>query len=303
MGGLEGIKVLVTGATGFVGTNLVRRLVDEGARVSIISRSKTMLDAVRADLLDYGSLVQAMEKIEPEKVFHLGAFVDLNRDYQTATKCVQTNIQGTLNLLEASKGRELSSFVYLGTYEVYGFNPTPFDEEQPVNPVSPYSISKVSGEHLCKLYNNLYGLPVILLRLSHLYGPQQDPERLIPYVVRCALRNEEIKLTAGDQTRDYLFVEDAVKAILKSSISDRAVSGLFNIGSGREYSVREIVEKILELTDSDIVPGFGELQRRSYDPERLYCDISRAKEVLDWVPDHTLEEGLKKTIEWYKNAC
>jgi UDP-glucose 4-epimerase len=312
MGSLEEMNVLVTGATGFIGSHLVKRLVEEGARVNILSRSEETrknlilkdLDAglkiCKADLHDYDSIKMCADKVEPKKVFHLGAFVDLKRDFHTAKECVKTNIHGTLNMLNALKDINCSSFIHLGTYEVYGFNPVPFREEQPVDPLSPYSISKVCSESFCRFTNKIYNTPIVLLRLTNVYGPNQKSERLIPYVIRCCIEKKEIKSTEGNQTRDYLYVEDAIEAIIRSSITEKAISEVINIGSGKEYKVKEAVQKILDLMGSSITPHYGRLEHRAYEPERWYCDITKAKKILGWGPRYNLEEGLRKTIRWYE---
>ncbi|RLJ07297.1 MAG: hypothetical protein DRP16_03715 [Candidatus Aenigmatarchaeota archaeon] len=312
MGGLEETVVLVTGATGFIGSHLVKRLVGEGAEVNIISRSKeirgnlllknlkTEIRIHKADLREYASIKECVNNVEPEKVFHLGAFVDLKRDFQTANECVQTNIQGTLNILHALRDISCSSFIHIGTYEVYGFNPVPFREDQPIDPLSPYSISKACSEFFCRFANKIYNIPTVLLRLSNVYGPNQKSERLIPHVIKCAIKNMKIKLTEGNQTRDFLYVEDAVSAIVKSSLAEKAISEVINIGSGKEYKVRDVVQKILDLMGSSIAPRYGELKHRAYEPERLYCDITKAKGILKWSPRYDLEEGLRKTIHWYE---
>jgi nucleoside-diphosphate-sugar epimerase len=311
MGSLEETNVLVTGAIGFIGSHLVKRLVEEGARINIISRSDGIrknvilrnLDAelkiCKANLLDYTSIKKCADEVNPEKVFHLGAFVDLKRDFQTANECVQTNIQGTLNMLNALKDINCSSLIHLGTYEVYGFNTVPFREDQPVDPLSPYSISKACSEFFCRFANKIYDIPTVLLRLSNVYGPNQKSERLIPYVINCAIKKEAIKLTEGNQTRDYLYVDDAIEAIIKSSLTKEVVSEVINIGSGKEYKIKEVVQKILDLMDCPIIPQYGELEHRAYEPERWYCDITKAKKLLEWAPHCSLDDGLKKTIGWY----
>ena len=310
MGSLEEMIILVTGATGFIGSHLIKKLVEEGAKVHILSRNEELhrnlilkdldseLKLCKADLCDSASIKTCIDNVEPEKVFHLGAFVDLKRDFQTANECVQTNIQGTLNMLNALKDINCSSFIHLGTYEVYGFNPVPFREEQPVDPLSPYSISKVCSEYFCRFTNKIYNIPIVLLRLANVYGPNQKSERLIPYVIRCCIEKKEIKLTKGNQTRDYLYVEDAIEAIIKSSHTKEAISEVINIGSGKEYKVKEVVQKILDLMGSSITPQYGGLKHRAYEPERWYCDITKAKKILGWEPHYSLDEGLEKTIRW-----
>ena len=311
MGSLEEVRVLVTGATGFIGSHLVRRLAHEGAEINIISRNESSMNNLlskyvggdlilhKADLENFSSINRCVKSINPEKVFHLGGFVNLKRDFNTANICVRTNIQGTLNMLNALEDMDCSFFVHIGTYDVYGFNPVPFREDQPLDPLSPYSISKATSEYFCRFANKIYDIPVVLLRLSNVYGPNQGLERLIPYVIRCCIEGSDIRLTEGEQTKDFLYVDDAVEGIIRSSLYKKAISETINVGSGEEHSIKDIVEKIIDLTGSSIVPQYGEVGNRAYEPERLCCDITKAEKVLGWRPRYSLENGLKETIDRY----
>ena len=313
MGSLEEIKVLVTGPTGFIGSHLVRRLVNENCKVNVISRNEIrlkhhpiingVLDKLKifhSDMQDFSSLKESVTTIEPEIIFHMGALVVPYMDFETAKTCVQTNIQGTLNLLNASKDINYSSFIHMGSYEVYGHGKIPFSEEQPPEPISPYSISKVSSELFCRYVQKVYGSPITLLRLSNVYGPNQNPERLIPYVINGCLKKKELVLTKGDQTRDFLYIEDAIEGIIRSSVCKKATSETINIASGTEVKIKNVVEKILNITGNPVIPNYT-LENRAYEPERWYCNITKAKKILDWEPLYDLDKGLEKTVRWYKN--
>lgn len=312
MGSLEELKVLVTGATGFIGSHLVKRLVNENCSVNVISRSEIrlnnnpiingVLDKLKifhSDLLDNSSLKESVTAIKPEIIFHMGALVVPYMDFETANTCVQTNIQGTLNLLNASKDLNYSSFIHMGTYEVYGHGKIPFSEEQPPDPISPYSISKVSSELFCRYAQKLCGSPITLLRLSNVYGPNQNPERLIPYVINGCLKKKQLTLTRGEQTRDFLYIEDAIEGIIRSSICKKAISETINIASGTEVKIKNVVEKILDLTGNPVIPEYT-LENRAYEPQRWYCNITKAKKLLNWEPGYDLDKGIEQTIRWYK---
>ena len=182
---------------------------------------------------------------------------------------------------------------------MYGFNPVPFREDQPLDPLSPYSISKATSEYFCSFANKIYNIPVVLLRLSNVYGPNQGSGRLIPYVIRCCIKGGDLRLTEGEQTKDFLYVDDAVEGMIQSSLNKRAISETINIGSGEEHRIKDVVENIIDLTGSSIVPQYGEVGNRAYEPERLCCDITKAERVLGWRPQYNLENGLKETIDWY----
>lgn len=311
MGDLEEVEVLVTGATGFIGSHLTRRLVKENAKVNIVSR-KEDLDKVlllkdfarririwKCNLLDQSSLIKCVQRVNPEKIFHLGAFVNTAYSFQVASECVQTNIQGTVNLLTALQYVSYDTFVHAGTCHVYESNSAPFSEEQKIDPISPYAISKTASESFCKFAHEVHGAAVVLLRISTVYGPCQDLRRLVPYVITNCLKRKNIMLTSCDQTRDFTYVDDIVDGIIKSSIIKDALGEVINLGNEKEYSIRFIVAKIIELMGNPVEPTFGALSQRTSEPKRWYCDISRAKRILRWKPKIALNEGLEQTIEWY----
>lgn len=310
MGGLEGKEVLLTGGTGFIGSHLTKRLVEEKAIVNIISTKehpntsfvKEIYDNVKiwkADLLDMDSLRKCIKHINPEKIFHLGAFVNSDPSLRVAHQCIQTNIQGTANLLYSLRKVNPDRFVYIGTCEVYGQDPLPFTEKQAICPSSSYSITKASGEFFCFFAQKAFNIPVVVLRLSVVYGPNQNPRKLIPYVILCCLNGKNPVLTEGDQTRDFIYISDIVEGIIRSSIKEKAIGEIINLGRGEQHSIRSVVNKIVNLMNNSVAPLFGALPSRKYEPKHSYCSISKAKRVLDWVPQIPLDEGLKKTINWY----
>lgn len=312
MKGFAGERVLVTGASGFIGSHLTRRLVNEGAKVYGLIRCGSSSDlwriqdifnkieVVRIDIRDYESLLTAIKKIEPVKIFHLAASVNVSRSLHLLPEMVDTNITGTLNLLRALDHIEYDCFINTGTSEEYGNNPTPFIEDQPMMPVSPYSASKASTTMFCQMLHKTVGLPITTLRPFLTYGPMQEANMLVPSVIKSTIEGRTIEMTKGEQTREFNYVDDVVDGFIRASISPRALGEIINIGNGKEYKIVDVVQLILDLMDSTIKPNIGALPYRSGETWNFFCDNTKARNILAWEPKVDLENGLKKTIHWYQ---
>jgi nucleoside-diphosphate-sugar epimerase len=305
---LKNVKVLVTGATGFIGSHLTRRLVNLGANVSIITeknpnpwRIKDIQNQIKIYECNINDkkLKDCIEKIKPQKIYHLAAFVNPERILENLDEMIEVNVNGTINLIRSLENIEYDCFIYTGTCEEYGKNKAPFTEDQIPHPVSPYSYSKVAATLFCKMYYELTKKPIIILRPFLTYGPTQDPKLLIPIVINKALHKEEIKMTKGEQTREFNYVEDIVEAYIKASTTKEAIGEIINIGNGIEYKIKDVVLKILKMMNNPIKPAIGVLPYREGEVMHFYSDNKKAKSLLNWKPKYSLEEGLKKTIEWY----
>ena len=169
-----------------------------------------------------------------------------------------------------------------------------------LNPTSPYSFSKASATLFCRMMKNLEDIPAIIIRPFLTYGPFQSTKTLIPYVIFHALENKEIKITKGEQKREFNYVSDIVDGIIKASITPRAIGEIINLGNGRQYKIRDVVNKILSIIKPSIPLKFGALPYRKSEIWNFYCENKKAKEILGWKPTITLDKGLKLTIQWYK---
>ena len=307
---LNNIKVLVTGVSGFIGSHLARRLVEEGAEVHGLVRNSSNLWRIQdlknkigfhyADLTDLKSVNQVVQQIRPQKVFHLAARVDVSRSFAVMDEMVEVNVKGTLNLLRATAETGCDCFVNTGTCEEYGDNPTPFREEQTPNPVSPYSASKVATTMFCQMLHKTMGLPVVTLRPFLTYGPWQESNMLIPSLVKKVIKGETFEMTEGKQTREFNYVTDIVDGFIKASITPGAIGEIINIGNGLEYRIRDVVDMVLKLMNSQTKPKFGALSYRPGETWHFYCDNTKAREILGWKPGVNLEDGLKMTIDWFQ---
>lgn len=311
MDDLRGARVLVTGGSGFIGARLTRRLVEAGADVHVLSSAVSAVYPVRlVDLRDRitvhgGNLVDrsAMDSVvaaaRPRYVFHLGAYTHVLKSWSRVDECVQTNIQGTINLLQALNG-DYERFVFTSTSEVYGPIGVPFREDATVDPASPYSVSKYAAERYCRMFAAGKGWPIVIVRPFNAYGPGQTPDRVIPEIIVRSLRGERLRMTEGRQTREFNFVDDLASGFLAAATTPGIEGDVFNLGSEQEVSMREIAETIVDLLGRPVEPEFGALPDRPNEIWRMVSDSTKAREHLGWDGGRPLRDGLAATIDWYR---
>ncbi len=308
---LEGTRMLVTGAAGFIGSHLSRELVKKSAEVHLIDRPgisttriRDILDKVSVhyvDVTDYGSLRNSIREIKPQKIFHLAACVDATRDWNIIDKMINVTIKGTLNLLRSLEGVSYDCFVNTGTSEEYGDNPAPFRESQVPNPVSPYSASKVSTTMFCQMLHKTMNLPIVTVRPFLTYGPGQESQMLIPSLIKSLLKGKSFKMTRGEQTREFIYVDDIIEGFILAGTTPEAIGEVMNLGSGVEYRIKDVAKMIASLIGSPVKLEIGALPYRPGETMHFYCSNEKAKKILGWRPNVPLEAGLKRTIDWYKS--
>jgi UDP-glucose 4-epimerase len=251
------------------------------------------------NLIDRSEMDAVVDTVRPDYVLHLGAFTHVGKSWQHVDECVQANVQGTLNLLQALAGSEPRRFVYTGTSAIYGDIGVPFREDDRVNPGSPYAVSKYAGERFCGMFHESYGWPIVMLRPFNAYGPGQTPDRIIPEIIVRALRRQELKMTEGRQTREFNFVEDMAEGFVLAATAPDVAGQILNVGGGEELSMRQVAQTILDLMGNPIEPQFGALPERPTEIRRMFCDSTKVRAALGWSPRHSLVQGLEKTIAWY----
>jgi nucleoside-diphosphate-sugar epimerase len=308
---LAGRRVLVTGASGFIGSHLVRRLLRDGARVHALSSSVSSdmpvrlaevagdIDVVEANVNDLSSLEHVAATVAPELVIHLAAFTHVGKSFYRVDENIQTNINGTVNLLKALGGR-YERFVYVGTGDVYGDAPLPFREDGPVSPVSPYAVSKYAAERFCRMFHQTNGWPIVCLRPFNAYGPGQSGDRIISEIILTGLQRKPLRMTEGRQTRDFTYVDDVAEAMARALIVPGIDGEVINVGRAEEVSIREVAQTVLDLLGNPIEPEFGALDYRPTEIWRMVGDGAKARTLLEWQPSVSLEEGVRRTIEWYQ---
>ena len=311
---LENSRVLVTGGAGFVGSNLVRRLIREGARVTVLDDLFTgRLENLPPSGFDFvqGSVCDAgvVDKVVAanEVVFHAAA-----RNIVVSTKNpredFETNIGGTLNVLMAARASGTKRVVYTSSTSVYG-NPRylPINEDDRLSLLTPYSVSKLGGENYCMAFYVSYGLPTTAVRYSNIFGPGQDPAN--PYCGVVAKFIESLFAGQppvihgdGNQSRDFTYVDDAVEATLMAATSDRALGEVFNVGTGVETRVNELAATLIRITGVNVQPVHKD--RRDVDNiRRRVVNIEKTRRALRWVPEITLEHGLERTVAWQRERA
>ncbi len=306
-------SVLVTGGAGFIGSYLVTRLLEEGANVAVfekkdadfwrISEIKDKIQIFYPDFENSAEIEGIIDEIKPVFVFNLMADVNVNRNFDLIEHMIKNNFLNTFYLIKSLFNKNfLKCFVNFGTCEEYGDGNVPFSESQREIPVSPYSLSKTLTSHLSTYIGKIEGFPIINLRPFLTYGPKQTNKQLIPFVISSLIKEEKIDLTKMEQTRDFIYVEDVVDALLKIPSANLEAGEVLNISSGKEVQVRKIVEKICELLNKNFEEYISMNQPyRKGETMHFYGSNMKAVQLLDWKPKVSIEEGLQKTVEWYKN--
>jgi nucleoside-diphosphate-sugar epimerase len=300
-------RVLVTGASGFVGACLSRRLLASGAEVHVLLREQSnrwRLEEVlrrlvvhQVDLLDRELLQRVLVKVRPEIIFHCAIYGGLPSQELTS-RIMQTNVLGTLNLLEGLMDVDYECLIHMGSSSEYGLKGRAMRENDPLEPVSVYGVSKAASTLLCQSMARRFGRPIVTLRLFSPFGCFEEPSRLIPSVIRQSLQGVAPQVTDGTAVRDFTFIEDAVDLSLLVGMARPVRPEVFNVGTGTQHSVREVVEKIVALIGSQVAPRWGSVPARGLEPQVWQADISKVHRAFGWSPRFTLEEGLRQTIEW-----
>jgi UDP-glucose 4-epimerase len=304
-----GRRVLVTGGAGFVGSALVRRLMESGARVTVLDD----LFTGRRDALPAGAeFIEGSVVDEPlvrdlvkrhTVVFHLAAR-NIIASTANPRDDFATNIGGTLNVLMAARESNVERVVYTSSASIYGNpNTIPINEDDRLVPLTPYAVSKLAGEHYCIAFYESYGLPVAVVRYSNVYGPYQRPENpycgVVSKFLIAAYAGKALPIHGdGGQTRDYTFVEDAVEATLLAATHPRAEGEVFNVGTGVETSVHDLALAIGRVSGRTVT--LEHIDRRDIDNiRRRVVNIEKIRRMLRWSPQVTLERGLERTIKWF----
>ena len=315
---ISGKKVLVTGADGFIGSHLAETLVKSGCKVRALCLYNSFnnwgwlessdllgqLEIVTGDIRD-PFLCKTITK-DIDVVFHLAALIAIPYSYVAPASYVDTNITGTLNMVQASLENGVSRFIQTSTSEVYGTALyAPIDEKHPLQPQSPYSASKIGADAIAMSYFNAFSFPVTIARPFNTYGPRQSARAVIPSIISQIAAGKKI-ISLGDltPTRDFNFVLDTCLGFLALAESESVIGATINIGSGREVSILETVNTIRELMNSNIIveEDIDRIRPKNSEVFRLIADIKLISELTNYAPNYSFKDGLKTTIEWFMDA-
>jgi len=316
------VKILVTGADGFIGSHVVETLVKSGheVRAFVLYNSfnswgwldeseqsiRDSIDVFAGDIRDPHGVDKAVEK--QDVVLNLAALIAIPYSYHSPDTYIDTNIKGTLNILQAARRHNVKRVVQTSTSEVYGTAQyIPIDEVHPLHPQSPYAATKVGADQLALSFYASFDVPVGILRPFNTYGPRQSARAVIPTIISQLANKSKVKLGSLSPTRDFSFVQDTANGFLAAAQSDAIVGQTINLGSGFEISIKETAETIAKLmnTKLELVDDEQRVRPENSEVERLHASIERAKALLSWQPELKglagFETGLKKTIEWFLN--
>ena len=316
---LKGKRVLITGADGFIGSHLTEQLLEEGCQVrafvyynsfnswgwlDTLEKEKiNQIEIFTGDIRDSYGVREAMKNIDI--VFHLAALIAIPFSYYSPESYVDTNIKGTLNVLQACRDFEIEKLLVTSTSEVYGTAIyVPIDENHPKQGQSPYSATKIGADSLAESFYKSFNLPVTIVRPFNTYGPRQSARAVIPTIITQLLNGEEkIKLGALHPTRDLLFVKDTANGFVEIAKADNTNGQEINIATQDEISIHDLAQKLIQLINpkAEIIGDNVRLRPEKSEVERLLGTNKKIKSLTEWQPNFTLEEGLSRTIEWFSN--
>ena len=306
-------RYLVTGGAGFIGSHIVYTLLEKGHRVRVLDNFSSgklenlkpvlnQIELIKGDIRSYQTCLKASKGVD--FILHQAALRSVPKSMLFPAEYNEVNIQGTLNILQAAKEHKINRFVFASSSSVYGQTQAfPEKESFLPQPVSPYALTKLTGEHYCRIFSLHFGLPTTSLRYFNVFGPRQslDDEYavVIPKFIYCVLHNEPAPIFGtGRQSRDFTFVSNVVEANILASQRKKAKGEVFNVASGKDYSVLELLEALNKIMGKDIKPKF--LPPRPGDVFRTLADLTQAKKGLNFYPKTDFLKGLKLTVDYFQ---
>ena len=314
---LEEKNILITGSDGFVGSHLVERLLEENCNIrafvfynssnkwgwldSLEKEQLNKINVITGDIRDYNMVNKTVKGVDI--VCHLAALIGIPYSYIAPESYIDTNVKGTLNIIQAAKINNVKKVIITSTSETYGSALyVPIDEKHPYQPQSPYSASKIAADAIALSYYNSFNTPVSIIRPFNIYGPRQSARAVIPTIITQILqKTDKIELGNLTSTRDFTYVKDTCEAYVKSIKTDNIEGEIINIGNSKEISIKDLAEKIKDLmhSNAEIKTRTERKRIKSSEVNRLNADNSKALRILNWKPIYSLDDGLKLTIEWF----
>jgi nucleoside-diphosphate-sugar epimerase len=304
------MRILVTGATGFIGACLTRRLLYHGHEVHIFTRLESNrwrifdliphLEEHNVDLRDGDRVETQINRVRPEVIFHLATYGGFASQNETSA-IICSNFNGTINLLKACIRAGFELFVNTGSSSEYGIKSEPMTESDLLEPLNDYGVAKAAATLYCRSEAVRLKLPLVTFRLFSPYGPWDDPKRLIPYTLSILLRKESPRLANPAAVRDFIFIDDVIAAYMRALTGSITPGEIYNVGTGRQHSIAEVVGVICELVQGISNPCWGVRDVQRPEPAIWVADVRKITAALDWAPLITLKDGLTRTAEWMKD--
>ena len=295
---LKNKKILVTGGTGYLGSFLVKTLQEKGADVYIISmEAEANKHNFLVDITNFDELITVVQQINPDIVYHLAANISRDRDFSIFENMLKVNVTGTFNLLKSLEQTTCNQFIFTSTSEIYGNNVSPFHEDLLPKPVSPYSLTKVMAENLIRTFSQQYNRNYTILRLFNFYGKNMSESFFISQMINDLRRGVDFLMTKGEQTRDFLFVEDVVNALILAAEKPAACNETINICSGIGSPLASLAAVINKKQGGTAKIKVGALPYRKNEVWEMIGTTTKAKEKLGFVPQYSLNDGLEKILK------
>lgn len=302
--------ILITGASGFVASNLVRYFVKKKIKVSLILNKNTNLWRIKdilsstnyfyVDLTNSQSIKKIISKIKPKTIFHFAAHGAYS--YQNDSSLIKkVNLDGTFNLIKECKKYNFTSFINTGSSSEYGFKNKKMNENDIPIPNSYYSVFKSAATLLCQFESLVNRLPITTVRLFHVYGPYEEPTRLIPTLMRQLLNNKQSQLVSPNISRDLIYIDDVINFYVMLAKKTNLYGEIFNLGYGKKITIKKIYDYMKKITNSKINNKWNSMKDRKWDQKIWYSDMSKVKKKLSWKPKIDYKKGLQKTLAWHKS--
>lgn len=304
-------KILITGGTGFIGSNLVYKFLELGNDIHLIVRPESnfwRIDAIKdklklhyIDLLNTSEIDGFIVELRPEVILHFATYGAYQGKQQDVKLTVDTNLLGAINLVNAASKIKFGCFINTGSSSEYGEKDHPMKEVDILEPNNLYGVTKAAATMYAQFMAKKINLPIVTIRLFSPYGYFEEDGRLIPNVVKAGINNEKFSAPSPLITRDFLFIEDVLDAYLKAIDNIDNIKGdIFNVSSGKQHSIADVVSTIEKILDKKIDVDYGNIEAKQNEPKMWVADISKAKKMIGWSPINSLEDGLRKYIDWVR---
>ena len=300
-------KILILGGTGFIGNHLSKKALEKNFQVTVLSKNQTKyypkradINYITADISDKDNLKKRLLDSKFDYVVNLSGYVDHSPFSEGGRKVIDTHFYGLQNVIQSINWSSLKRFVQIGSSDEYGNNPAPQSEDMSPSPISPYSLAKTASSQLLQLLSITEKFPAVVLRLFLVYGPGQNKERFLPQIIKGCFSKKSFPSSSGDQLRDFCYINDIVDGIFSAFESDQSNGEIINIASGKPIKIKEVINKVIGIVGHG-EPDYGKIAYRDSENMNLHADISKALKILNWKPKVSLDDGLRLTINSYKD--